>query len=247
MAGSNTFRRLSSPVRPPPFRLYVVMALLTAALAGACGDEDDTTVSAEPESRVQLLPPRHESGTSVEEALLNRRSVREYTGEALTLAEVSQLLWAAQGTTDPRGLRTVPSAGALYPLEVYVVVGDVTDLTPGVYRYAPDAHELVKVLSQDRRVELADAALEQKCVEEAAVDFVFTAVPERTTGKYGDRGVRYVHIEAGHAAQNVYLQAEALGLGMTVVGAFDDGHVRELVGASPEEQALYVISVGRTA
>ena len=127
MAGSNTFRRLSSPVRPPPFRLYVVMALLTAALAGACGDEDDTTVSAEPESRVQLLPPRHESGTSVEEALLNRRSVREYTGEALTLAEVSQLLWAAQGTTDPRGLRTVPSAGALYPLEVYVVVGDVTD------------------------------------------------------------------------------------------------------------------------
>ncbi len=244
MTGSSAFKRLVRPGRHSPLRVCVVMALLTAGLAGACGDDDAAAIT-EPGFRVQLTPPRHASETSVEEALLNRRSVRDYTGEALTLAEVSQLLWAAQGTTDSRGLRTAPSAGALYPLEVYLVVGDVTGLAPGVYRYVPGAHEIVHVLDQDHRALLADAAVGQNCVQEAAVDVVFTAVPERTTGKYGDRGIRYVHMEAGHAAQNVYLQAEALGLGMTVVGAFDDGRVLELVAASPEEEALYVLALGR--
>ncbi len=244
MTGSATLR-LFGPGRHTSLRVYVVMALLAAGLAVACGDDDDVAAITEPGSRVQLTPPRHASETSVEEALLNRRSVRDYTGEALTLAEVSQLLWAAQGTTDSRGLRTAPSAGALYPLEVYLVVGDVTDLAPGVYHYVPAAHEIVQVVDQDHRALLADAAVGQDWVQEAAVDVVFTAVPERTTGKYGDRGIRYVHIEAGHAAQNVYLQAEALGLGITVVGAFDDGRVLELVAASPEEEALYVLAVGR--
>ncbi len=204
-------------------------------------------MSEEPAVRVPLVPPQHESDTSVEEAILNRRSVREYTGEALTLAEVSQLLWAAQGTTDPRGFRTVPSAGALYPLEVYVVVGDVDGLGPGVYRYVPDDHELVTMAAGDRRAELAEAAVDQEWVEEAAVDLVITSVPARTTAKYGERGIRYVHMEAGHVGQNVYLQAETLDLGVTVIGAFNDDRVREIVAAPAEEEPLYVISVGRKA
>lgn len=231
----------------PRLGALLISTVAMLPLAVACGDEDETTVTEEPMDRVQLEPPRHRSDTSVEEALIERRSVREYTGEALTLGEVSQLLWAAQGTTDRKGFRTAPSAGALYPLEVYVVVGDVTGLSPGVYRYVPDEHEILRVGSEDRRVELAAASLDQEWVKEAAVDLVFTAVPERTTSKYGDRGVRYVHMEAGHAAQNVYLQAETLGLGITVIGAFDDARVHEIVAASAEEQPLYVISVGRKA
>lgn len=221
------------------------LTLLIMAMAVACGDENEKPGSQEPSARVQLAPPRHDSDTSVEEAILNRRSVREYTGEALTLDEVSQILWAAQGTTSDKGFRTVPSAGALYPLEVYLVVGDVIDLPPGVYRYLPDTHEIVQVDSGDRREELARAAVDQEWVKEAAVDLVFTAVPSRTTSKYGDRGTRYVHMEAGHAAQNVYLQAGTLGVGVTVIGAFDDDHVHEIVGAGEEEEPLYVISAGR--
>ncbi|MFQ5968050.1 MAG: SagB/ThcOx family dehydrogenase [Acidimicrobiia bacterium] len=238
MEESQTRRRIGT---------YLGMTLMMVVLAIACGDQDEPAVREEPGARVQLVPPRHESDTSVEEALLNRRSVREYTGDALTLAEVSQLLWAAQGTNDPEGFRTAPSAGALYPLEVYVVVGDVTGLAPGVYRYLPDDHEMVGVAPEDRRDELAKAAVDQEWVEEAAIDLVFTAVPERTTSKYGDRGVRYVWMEVGHAAQNVYLQAGTMGLGVTVIGAFDDDRVHEIVAASAEEQPLYVISVGRKA
>ncbi len=244
MIGS-MLRRLVRPARRPALRTYVVMGFMTTALVVACGDDDEAAVTEEPATRVQLVPPRHDGEMSVEEALLNRRSVRNYTGEALPLAEVSQLLWAAQGVTDPSGFRTAPSAGALYPLEVYVVVGDVTDLPTGVYRYLPAGHELVRVAAQDRRVPLAEAAVDQEWVAEAAINLVFTAVPERTTGKYGERGIRYVHMEAGHAAQNVYLQAGTMGLGVTVIGAFDDARVHELIAASPDEEPLYVISVGR--
>lgn len=223
------------------------VTLMLLGTAVACGDEEEIPVSDEPTSPIQLVAPQLDGDTSVEEALANRRSVRDYTGEPLTGAEVSQLLWSAQGTTDPKGFRTTPSAGALYPLEVYVVVGDVDDLEPGVYRYGPDDHALVQVASGDRRADLAEAAVDQAWVQEAAIDLVFTAVPERTTAKYGERGIRYVHMEVGHAAQNVYLQAETLGLGVTVIGAFDDGKVHELVAALPDEEPLYIISIGRKA
>mgnify|MGYP001084002701 CR=1 FL=1 len=194
---------------------------------------------------IKLPEPDHHGEVSVEEALLERRSIRDYTGESLTMGEVSQLLWASQGITDPRGLRTAPSAGALYPLEVYVVVGDVVNLGKGVYMYDPAEHALIKVLDGDARKELAGAALGQEYVEEGAIDVVFTAVYERTTKKYGDRGIRYVHMEAGHAAQNLYLQAAALGLGTVTIGAFDDGDVRKVLNIPPGESPLYIMPVGR--
>lgn len=195
-----------------------------------------------------LLPgPRYDSDTSVEEALLRRRSIRSYRDTPLTLAEVSQLLWAAQGVTEPnRGFRTAPSAGALYPLEVYLVAGDVEELPSGVYKYLPREHRLVRVISGDLRGELSKAALGQPWVKEGAIVIVFSAVYERTTRKYGERGVRYVHMEVGHAAQNVYLQAVSLGLGTVVVGAFEDGEVKRILGMLGEEQPLYIMPVGKT-
>jgi len=195
--------------------------------------------------RISLPEPRYESDVSIEEALLNRRSVRQYTGEPLTIQEVSQLVWATQGITDPRGLRTAPSAGALYPLELYVVVGDVEDLAEGVYRYRPQDHELEKVLDGDMRAELSDAALGQASVRGAAIDIVIAAVYERTTVQYGDRGIRYVHLEAGHAAQNLCLQATAMDLGIVTAGAFTDDQVKEVLNLPENEQPLYIIPVGR--
>jgi len=193
---------------------------------------------------VNLPEPRLESEVSLEEALFKRRSVREYTNLPLALEDVSQLLWAAQGITAAWGGRTAPSAGALYPLEVYLVVGDVRDLSSGVYKYRPEVHALVKIQGNDVRSELARAALGQTWVKEAAVDIVIAAVCARTTKKYGNRGVRYVHMEAGHAAQNIYLQAVALNLGAVTVGAFVDDQVKEILQMPESETPLYVIPVG---
>jgi len=195
-------------------------------------------------NEVKLPDPKTKGEISVEQALLERRSVREYREGALTLAQAAQLLWAAQGITSREGLRTAPSAGAFYPLEVYLAVGEVTGLQPGVYRYDPDAHVLYQVTEKDRRAELAGAALGQSCIEESAAVLVFTAVYERTTRKYGQRGVRYVHMEAGHAAQNVFLQATVLGLAAVVVGAFDDRAVMTLLQRGADEHPLYLMPVG---
>lgn len=195
---------------------------------------------------VKLPAPRLESAVSVEAALSGRRSLREFSSAGpLSLDEVSQLLWAAQGIAHPEGLRTAPSAGALYPLEVYVATGRVTGLPAGVYRYRPRGHELHKVADGDRRHELARAALEQECIRDGAAVFVLAAVYERTMRKYGERGVRYVHVEVGHAAQNVYLQAEALGLGTVLVGAFRDEAVAKILALRAGERPLALMPVGR--
>lgn len=194
---------------------------------------------------VELPKPRYHSDTSIEEALLRRRSVRQYTDEPLTIQEVSQLLWAAQGMTGPRGFRTAPSAGATYPLETYLVVGEVKGLVPGVYRYIPREHKLTKLIDGDLRSELSSAALGQEWVEKGAIDIVFTAIYERTTWRYGERGIRYVHMEAGHAAQNLCLQAVALDLETVVVGAFYDDRIRKTLNLGEKEEPLYIIPVGR--
>jgi len=194
---------------------------------------------------IKLPQPRYRSSISVEQALLKRRSIREYKNEPLTLAEVSQLLWAAQGITDPEGYRTAPSAGALYPLEVYVVIGNVKGIKAGVYKYKPYEHELIKIKDGDVRDELMKAAFRQIYILKAPIDIVFAAVYERTTSKYGKRGIRYVHMEVGHAAQNVYLQAVALNLGTVVIGAFWDKEVRKVLNMPDNEHPLCIMPVGK--
>jgi SagB-type dehydrogenase family enzyme len=198
-----------------------------------------------PGDRVKLPTPRYRSDASIEEALLRRRSVREYSKSALSLMEVSQLLWAAQGITGENGSRTTPSAGALFPLEVYLVVGLVKSLSSGIYKYEPRGHELTLVVSGDKREDLYRATLEQESVRDGAAAIIIAAVYERVTQKYGERGTQYVHMEAGHAAQNVYLQASSLDLGTVVVGAFQDERVKKVLQMPAEESPLYIMPVGR--
>lgn len=221
-----------------------MLSLAAVALSSGCTFVIPPAALAEPEEPIALPKPRWESDVSVEQALQSRRSVRAFAPDALTLAEVSQLLWAAQGVTAYR-YRTAPSAGALYPLEVRLAVGDVDGLPPGVYRYAPAAHALSRTIPEDVRGPLANAAYRQQWAGKGAVVLVLSAVYERTTGKYGERGIRYAHMEAGHAAQNVYLQAEALGLGTVVVGAFVDAWVKRLLHMGEDEEPLAIMPVGR--
>lgn len=193
--------------------------------------------------------PRAETslGHPLELLLAQRRSVRDYVPTSISLVQASCLLWSAQGVTDLRGLRTAPSAGALYPLEPYLVAGAVTGLTPGIYRYVPQENSVASIQQGDRRTALAVAALGQSWLADAALTLVFAADYERTTRKYGRRGIQYVHIEVGHAAQNTLLTAVALNLGAAVVGAFDDKRVAQVVGLSKEETPLYLLPVGHKA
>ena len=195
-----------------------------------------------------LLEPVSKGVVSVEEAMANRRSIRLFTGEPLTLQEVGQLLWASQGITEPRwGFKTAPSAGGIYPLEVYIVVakGRVEDLPNGIYHYRPDHNSILPVTEGDFTGDLAVAALDQPWVSEANMSIVITAVYERTTDKYGERGIRYVHMESGHVGQNICLQAIALKLGVVTIGAFQDEQVQKVLGIPSNEKPLYVIPVGR--
>ncbi|MFH1141633.1 MAG: SagB/ThcOx family dehydrogenase [Chloroflexota bacterium] len=194
---------------------------------------------------ISLPQPNFRGQVSLGEALLKRRSVREYADRPLTLEEVSQLLWAAQGLTADWGGRTAPSAGALYPLELYLVAGSISGLPPGVYRYMPQEHSLFKAADGDPRASLAQATLDQAWVKEAAADIVVAAVYERTTRKYGEKGIQYVHIEAGHAAQNLLLQATAMGLGAVPVVAFYDEQVVSILGLPENTRPLYILPVGR--
>jgi SagB-type dehydrogenase family enzyme len=189
--------------------------------------------------RIALPSPARSGYMPLEEALARRRSVREFSNKPLADQNLSQLLWAAQGVTHAEGLRTAPSAGALYPLELYLVNA------AGFYRYDAQRHELHRRSERDLRPALYRAALEQ-AVREAPAVFVITAIYERTARKYGDaRSPRYVHMEAGHAAQNLLLQAVALGLGAVPIGAFNDAQVQKVLGLPTEEQPLYLIPTGR--
>jgi len=201
---------------------------------------------ASPPNEISLPAPSLKGSLSLEEALAHRRSVREYKKHFLSLIEVSQMLWAAQGITGAReGFRTAPSAGATYPLEIYLVAGNVKGLSPGVYRYIPRTHALVQTLAGDARARLCDAALGQQWVKDAPATVLIAAVYARTAARYGPRARRYIDIEVGHSGQNVYLQAEALGLGTVAVGAFDDGAVKRVLGLNKEEEPLYLMPVGR--
>jgi len=204
--------------------------------------------------KIYLPLPRIRSDVlSVEQALAYRRSIRKYLDSPLSLMELSQLLWAAYGISDPvHGFKTTPSAGATYPLEIYIVVktngvkiNETHYLKPGIYKYIPDQHALVLIKEGDYSKKLMEAALNQEWVGNAPVNIVITAVFERTTRVYGDRGIRYVYLEAGHAGQNVYLEATGLGLGCVVIGAFYDEYVAEILGLNQGEKPIYIIPVGR--
>jgi SagB-type dehydrogenase family enzyme len=192
---------------------------------------------------IQLPAPDLTGSVPVEKAIAERRSVRQFTDDPLSLEIVSQMMWAAQGITEDGRKRTAPSAGATYPLEIYLIANRVEGLKPGLYHYLARPHALEIIKIQDLSRELGEAALGQNVIQKAAFNIVIAADYERTTSRYGARGERYVHIEIGHAGQNIYLQAEALGLGTVAVGAFDDPKVRELLGI--EEEALYIMPVGR--
>lgn len=195
---------------------------------------------------VQLPVPKIAGAISLEQTLKERRSVREYADAPLNLAEVSQLLWAAQGITDPDGLRTAPSAGALYPLEIYLAGGNVDSLAAGIYRYLPHEHKLTQISAGDARKTLSEAAWDQECVRDAAAVIIITAIYQRTMKKYGQRGVQYAHIEVGCAAENVFLQAVSLNLGAVFVGAFGDAAVSRILNLPDGEQPLALIPIGRT-
>lgn len=211
-----------------------------------CADES-TNKSQSDNAEIVFLPsPQTDSDVSIESVLKSRRSLRNYSDKPVSLEEVSQLLWAAQGITgENMPFRTAPSAGATYPLETYVIAGNIEGLEAGVYKYNPQQHQLQIVNTNDVRSEVAAAGLGQAFISQAPLSILFTAIYSRTTNRYGQRGNMYVHMEAGHAAQNICLQAEALNMGAVPVGAFNDDRMRSAVGISDKEKPLYLLSIGK--
>lgn len=190
---------------------------------------------------IQLPEPIHKGKISLEESILKRRSQRSFIQKDLDWSQISQLLWAAQGITAKKwgySFRAAPSAGALYPMEIYLVNKD------GLFHYSPSSHKLELLSHSNLRGSLARAALGQESVSQAPVNIVICAVYRRVTEKYGQRGIRYVHIEAGHIAENIHLQAVALGLGSVPIGAFNDKEVKDILSLPPEQEPLYIIPVG---
>ena len=231
------------------------VTLAGSGLLNGCARRDSTPGSAPTElaptptasattapGKVLDLPAPRTTGTlSLEETLSQRRSIRAYTAQPLALPEIAQLFWAAQGITRSWGGRTAPSAGALYPLEIYAATAE------GVYHYLPAGHRAEITTEEDRREALWAAGLEQEALEQAAATFVLTAVYARTAGRYGARAERYVKLEAGHVAENLLLQAVALGLGAVVIGAFYDDDVAAALALGADEEPLYLIPVGHPA
>jgi len=192
------------------------------------------------EKIIKLPAPRLKSNISLEETIYKRRSKRRFTQQGLTLEQVSQILWSAQGITNKAGFRTVPSAGALYPLEIYAMKKD------GFFHYIQEDHKIKLLSNKDLRSRLSDAAWGQSFIEEAPLDIIICAVYSRVTSKYGQRGTRYTDIEVGHAGQNIQLQAVALGLDSCVVGAFGLKEVAGLMNLPKDEEPLYIIPIGYT-
>lgn len=206
---------------------------------------------------IKLPVPRLQGNVSLEETILRRRAVRRYRREPLLLSQLSQILWSAQGITGTREFRAAPSAGATYPLEIFVVVGDQCiiaseaeeaseELHAGIYRYEPKSHSLSLHTSGDLRPDLARATLNQEFIIDAPVDIVICALYHRTSYRYGKRGERYVHMEVGHAGENIHLQAVALGLSTVEVGAFNDEAVAKVLGVEEQIRPLYIMPVGKS-
>jgi len=197
-------------------------------------------------NQIKLPAPVTESKTSIEKAIKERRSIRKYRNIALSINELSQLLWAGQGITDSfNKYRSYPSAGALFPLELYVAINKVEKIEKGLYYYDPFKHVLIKKSDKDIIPEITQAALNQQFINESAIVLIYTAIKSRSTSRYGERGLRYIYMEAGHAAQNIYLQAVSLNLGVVVIGAFIDKEISKILNLKDDEIPVYIIPVGK--
>lgn len=224
---------LNSKVKISSVILVIVLATLFFA-----SKEDLVTAKIK---EIQLPQPVIKGRVSLEETISKRRSQRSFSKKELTQDEIGQLLWAAQGVTCKEGgynFRSAPSAGALYPMEIYALTKN------GLYRYIPQSHALEVLSESDLRSDLSAASLGQSSVSDAALDIVICAVYERVVPKYGERGIRYAHIESGHIAQNIHLQAVTLGLGSVPIGAFNDAQVKSVLDLPKDEEPLYIIPVG---
>jgi SagB-type dehydrogenase family enzyme len=195
----------------------------------------------------KLIPPHKTSSVSVEEALIKRRTHRKYVNLKIQAEDVSQLLWSAYGITEPKwGLRTTPSAGAVYPLNIYLLVNNVKDINNGVYKYNPLDSTITRIIDRDIKKELASAALNEEMISDAPACILISAVFNKMIKRYGEeRSPRYIYMEAGHAAQNFYLQAEALHLGTCSIGAFNDKEVMGLFNMQGSEEPLYIMPIGK--
>lgn len=200
------------------------------------------------EKAISLPAPSTEGGPPVWGVMSHRRSIRHYAETPMTLEVLGQLLWSTHGITGRAGgieLKNAPSAGACYPIDAYVIVNNVTGLEQGLYRYLSGDHALAEIRLGDVGTEIAKAALGQIMCRQASVTFVWTAVMPRTTGRYGERGHRYVFLDAGHVGQNTYLAATALGYGCCTIAAFEDHAMNEVLGVDGKvETTVYAASVG---
>ncbi len=218
------------------------VGVLTGFMLSA-GHTDDQATVAQPAGwetgRVKLPPPRLDGPVSVERALAQRRSIRTYKDEPLSLAEISQILWAAQGITDEKsGKRTAPSARAMYFLDVYLLAGNVTDLPQGMYLYQPQGHELSKVMEGDAKAKLFEAA-GQAPIEKAPAALVIAGQADRATNS------NWMYLEAGHAAENVYLQGVSLGIGTVVMGGFTPDEVKTALNLPQNQTVIYIMPLGK--
>jgi len=232
-------RRLSEIVLIFSFLFIPILGMFVEMVDSSTGKGGKGKVK---EENIKLPQPKTSGKMSLEEAIVKRHSVRRFSKKELSLDEISQLLWAAYGQRDVDTVtgasKTVPSAGALYPMEIYLVS------PKGVFHYFPSSHSLKELSDKDLRSSLSGAALWQEAIARAAVDFVITCVYDRICFKYGDRGIRYAHIEAGHIAQNIHLEAVSLGLGSVPIGAFSDTAVQRALFLPKDNIPLYIIPVG---
>jgi SagB-type dehydrogenase family enzyme len=232
-------------IRHTGILLILLIAVVSAALfLMPYANKIPITSNAKSDVKIKLPAPIFYSKTSIEEAIRDRRSIRQYQDKPIPLHKLAQLLWAAQGITSKEGFRTTPSAGALYPLEIYLVSGNVEGLSVGLYHYRPVDHVLELLSETDVRADLTTAAHGQLSIKQGAANIVITAAYARSITKYGTRGKRFAHMEAGHAAQNIYLQAISLNLGTVAIGGFDEAKVKSIMHISSEENPLYILPIG---
>jgi SagB-type dehydrogenase family enzyme len=227
--------------------MKLIMIFLTFLIVSCTNTTTSSQTSSVPGSLgLEIMLPRPDIiGTvPLETTIYNRRSRREYQDVEMSLIDLGQILWATQGVTSQEGFRTAPSAGALYPLEVYVLVTKAESLEMGIYRYLPANHALRLEKIGAFRDQLYDASLRQQLVSDAPVSIIITSVWERITGRYGSRGIIYGYLEAGHAGQNLLLQASALSLAVTGIAAFEDDRIKSILGLGQGEDPLYLFAIG---